>query len=225
MTEPAAEPTQEPATEPTTDDLVAQQLLAAAVDPPGEPTGVGLPDDVDALKAEIAKLRRENASKRTGAKQQAAKEAKAELAQSIGKAIGLVADDQPVDPAVLTEQLTAQTAKTRSLETRLAVYDQAAKVNADATALLNRVDFVSKLDAIDPTDHLAIAAAIGEAVTSDPSLAKSRLPAPVPSLGAAVTPDESPEARIAAAQAAGDHATVRAIKAERLLEIRQNNPV
>ena len=91
-----------PVTEPTTTEP------AAAAPTPQEPAsdapkaesakGSGLPTDVDALHTMIRDLRRENANRRGGHKQ-AAEAARTEIAQTIGKALGLVADDAPVDPA------------------------------------------------------------------------------------------------------------------------------
>jgi hypothetical protein len=74
------------------------------------------------------------------------------------------------------------------------VYHAAAGVNANAVKLLDSRAFMTKLATIDPTDHVAIAAAIGDAVTADPSLAQaasdtttSRLPAPNPAQGSSAS--------------------------------------
>lgn len=51
-----------------------------------------------AATTEIERLRRENGAERTNAKAKAADEARAELAQTIGKTLGLVKDDEQADP-------------------------------------------------------------------------------------------------------------------------------
>jgi hypothetical protein len=83
-----------------------------------------------AAKAEIERLRRENGSARTNAKAQAAEDAKKELAQTIGKALGLV-EDEPIDPAKLTESLTTAQADAKQAQVALAVFQNAGTAGGD----------------------------------------------------------------------------------------------
>jgi hypothetical protein len=131
-------------------------------------------DDPAAAKAEIERLRRENASERVNAKTAAAEAAKAELAQQIGKALGLVKDDEPADPAKLTEQLTTQQKATQTAQLELAIYKAAAAKGADPNALLDSRSFMDRATA----DPSALDALIGEQLTSNPRL-KAAQAAPV----------------------------------------------
>src|SRR5690242_20319393 len=86
-----------------------EQAPAPAVEPaeaPAAPAAKDPWDDPAAARAEIEKLRKENASTRVNAKQTAAEEAKNQYAQEIGKLLGLVKDDAPATPENLTQQLT-----------------------------------------------------------------------------------------------------------------------
>lgn len=106
------------------------------------------------LETENARLRRENASKRTEAKAQAAQEAadaaKAEIAQQIGKLFGFVKNDEPIDPAQLAQELTAERTRTNELTVELAVFKAASAANADAAKLLDSRSFVATLKDLDP---------------------------------------------------------------------------
>jgi len=158
--QPAPTP-QAPAQQPT---ALAQQPAA------GEQVDVStLPPAVQKL---IADARAEAGKARTTAKQQAADEARKDLAQQIGKALGLVQDDT-VDPAKLTEQLTAQTAAARQSAVQLAVYRAAGKAGANADALLDSVGFANATKDLDPNagDFAAqVEAAITAAVGANPLL-------------------------------------------------------
>lgn len=173
-TTPAPEATQEP-----------QAPAAAAPEPPKadpEPSKApsNLWDDPVAAKAEIEKLRRENASSRTNAKATAADEARKELAQTIGKALGLV-NDEPVDPAELTKQLTATQAQAKQAALELAIFKAAPDASV-ASALLDSRSFLAKVADIDPTDASALAEVVTDAVANIPALGK-RTPAPNPAQG------------------------------------------
>lgn len=141
-------------------------------------------EDPTAAKAEIERLRRENASDRTSAKATAADEARKELAQTIGKALGLV-NDEPVDPAELTKQLTATQAKAQQAALELAIFRSAPDASV-ANALLDSRSFLAKIADLDPTDATAITAAVVEAVGSIPALGK-RSPAPNPAQGSSAS--------------------------------------
>lgn len=131
-------------------------------------------ENPEAAKAEIERLRRENASERVNAKAAAAEAAKAELAQQIGRALGLVKDDEPADPAKLTEQLTTTQRQATAAQLELAIYKAAAAKGADPNALLDSRSFMDRATA-DPT---ALDALITDQLTSNPRL-KAAQAAPV----------------------------------------------
>lgn len=164
-TPPAAPAEGAPATPPET-----PPAPAAATEPPAAPPAPQANpwDDPTAAKAEIEKLRRENQAERLNAKATAAAAARQELAQTIGKTLGLVKDDETTDPAQLTQALTASQADAKNAARELAIYKQAGHAKADPAALLDSRDFMSKVAGIEPTDTQALAAAISEATTSNP---------------------------------------------------------
>lgn len=184
-TDPA--PSNESSTAVTTPDP-ATGAPAATPDP--APASGNIWDDPAAAKSEIEKLRRENAASRTNAKAQAAEAAKAELAQTIGKALGLV-QDEPIDPAKLTESLTASQAEAKQARVELAVFKAAATAGGDPAALLDSSSFLASLAAVDPSDSAAVTAAIQAAVTANPRLGAAPAgptpPAPNPAQGASAT--------------------------------------
>lgn len=213
--------------DPTTDPQVP--AAAAPVDqpvitPPAESSvKKAVWEDPESAKAEIERLRKENGAARTNAKAQAAEEARNELAQTIGKALGLV-EGEPVDPAKLTEQLTAEQSNARQARLELAVFRNAGD-DADASALLDSRTFLEKVAAIDPNDSQAIKAAITEAVEANPRLGKAPV-APVgmkpnPAQGRSASPPLGIGDQIAAAQKAGDLKAVLRLKAFQAL---QNGP-
>lgn len=174
-----------------------------------------LPDDPEALRAEIARLRRENGAARTNAKAQAADEARNEFAQQIGKILGLVADESEVDPKALTEQLTASQAQARQAQVELAVFRAAAGTDADPAALLDSRAFLAKVADIDPGDSDGIKQAIADVVASNPRLGKAHTSGmkPNPAQGRSASPPLGLADQIAAAQKAGDIKAVLRLKA------------
>ena len=76
------------------------------------------------------------------AKAQAAEDAKKELAQTIGKALGLVEDEQ-IDPAKLTESLTTAQSDAKHARVELAVFRNAGTAGGDPAALLDSSSFLS----------------------------------------------------------------------------------
>jgi hypothetical protein len=177
-------------------------------------------EDPETAKAEIERLRKENAKDRTTAKQTAADEAKAALAQEIGKALGLV-KDEPVDPAKLTEQITAAQADAKRAQVALAVYQNAATAGADPLALLDSATFLAKAAALDPTDVDGLKAAMTEAVTANPRLGaapESRTPAPNPAQGSsgggAGGPSQLSEADVKRMYDAKDYAGIEKARQE-----------
>jgi hypothetical protein len=128
-------------------------------------------DDPAKAKAEIERLRAENGKDRTTAKTKAADDARNEITQTLGKALGLIKDgDDKPDPAKLAQQITETAATARQAQTELAVYKAANKQGADADALLDSRAFLAKIAELDPTKTADIEKAIKDAVTDNPKL-------------------------------------------------------
>jgi hypothetical protein len=128
-------------------------------------------EDPAKAKAEIERLRAENGKDRTTAKTKAAEDARNELTQTLGKALGLIKDEgEKPDPAKLTQQITETAAAAKQAQTELAVYKAAGKSGADADALLDSRAFLAKIADLDPSKTADIEKAIKEAVTSNPKL-------------------------------------------------------
>jgi hypothetical protein len=133
--------------------------------------GADLWEDPAKAKAEIERLRAENGKDRTTAKTKAAEDARNELTQTLGKALGLIKDEgEKPDPAKLTQQITETAAAAKQAQTELAVYKAAGKAGADADALLDSRAFLAKIADLDPSKTADIEKAIKEAVTSNPKL-------------------------------------------------------
>jgi hypothetical protein len=223
---PTTEPVQ-PATPALTDDH-AQALLADAVATANAANAATPAADDDPaskiarLEADLRSARAEAGKSRVNAKQAAADEARAELAQQIGKALGLVQNDEPADPAKLTEQLTAAGAEARQAKVALAVYQTAEAANADPAALLDSRTFLEKVATLDPNDTTAIGAAITEAVTANPRLGRAQAAPtvgmrPNPAQGASASPPLGIGEQIAAATAAGNTKLAIRLKAAQAL--------
>lgn len=165
---PAAAPQSDPATTPTGQ---APTGTAPTPTPPAPAQGEDTAATIARLESDLAAARAEAGKSRVTAKQRAADEARTQLAQDIGRALGIVPDGQEADPAQLTAQLTASQAQARQTAVELAVYRHAAEAGGDADALLDSRAFAASLDDIDPTDTAAIQAAIEATVTANPKLA------------------------------------------------------
>jgi hypothetical protein len=140
--------------------------------------------------AELARLRKElkqanadAAKARTTAKKNAAEEAKAELVQQMGRALGLIKDDkdEAPDPAKLTAEIERATAAHRETAIELAIYRSAGKHGADPDALTDSRTFLNSIKDLDPSDEgfaKAVSAAIKAAVADNPKLrAQGQAPA------------------------------------------------
>ncbi|MEV0444511.1 hypothetical protein AB0I84_29220 [Streptomyces spectabilis] len=138
---------------------------------PSTGTGEDAAATIARLEAELSATRAEAGKQRVTAKQRAADEARAQLAQDIGRALGIVPEGEQADPAHLTEQLTASQAQARQTAVELAVYRAAAAAGADPDALLDSRTFAASLADVDPADADAGTAAITAAVTANPKLA------------------------------------------------------
>lgn len=170
---------------PAADAPAAPQAPAAPEPPkPAPPAAKGAdgPDpaaEIARLTKELADARKDAGAARVNAKQQAADQARADLAQQIGKALGLVADDTPPDPAELTKQIATHTGRIGELETalrqrdvELAVHGAAEKHGAKVSALLDSRSFSKAIAGLDPAAKdfsTQLDAAIKQAVDSNPS--------------------------------------------------------
>ncbi|WP_432182041.1 hypothetical protein [Streptomyces sp. NBC_00063] len=135
------------------------------------------------LEKELKSANGEAAKARTGAKKAAADEARTEIVQELGKALGLIKDDDktPADPAALKQQIEQATAAHRVTAVELAVYRGASKHGADPDALTDSRSFLKSIADLDPGDEefaKKVQAAIKQAVTDNPKLkAASQAPA------------------------------------------------
>lgn len=221
----------DPATPPASTDPAAPPAEPTGQTPPAQPPAAPSGDespwaDPDKAKAEIERLRRENASARTVAKDNAAKAAREALAQEIGKTLGLVQDDAQVDPNKLVSDLgAAQTAvKAARIENAVLRAAMGPESNADPVALMDSVTFREKVSALDPSDTAAITAAITEAVTANPRLGRTQTPGrmqPNRAQGSSAQPPLTTAQRIAQAEREGDKRTVARLKASQVLNSQQ----
>ncbi|MFE5996763.1 hypothetical protein ACFQ6C_07695 [Streptomyces sp. NPDC056454] len=157
--------------------------------PPKKPTGGDETPDakIARLEKELKAANGESAKARTTAKKAAADEARAEIVQELGKALGLIKDekDTPPDPAALTAKIEQATAAHRETAVELAVYRGAGKHGADPDALTDSRAFLNSIKGLDPSDEgfgKAVSAAIKKAVEDNPKL-KVGTPAPDSSAG------------------------------------------
>ncbi len=216
-----AEPTTPEPTEPPV--ATATPPAPAPTEPPKAAEPAANPwEDPEAAKAEIERLRKENAKDRTTSKAQAADEARTALAQTIGKALGLV-KDEPIDPAKLTESLTQAQTDAKQAQVALAVYQNAGTVG-DPVALLDSTTFLKSVAGIDPADTAAVQAAIASAVAANPRLGAApgdpKTPAPNPAQGSSASGAPGLDDQIDAATKAGDFQTAIALKQQRAAALR-----
>ncbi|MFJ1858747.1 hypothetical protein ACIOHA_15730 [Streptomyces anulatus] len=129
------------------------------------------------LQKELKAANGESAKARTTAKKAAADEARTEIVQELGKALGLIKDDDkdatPPDPAALTAKIEQATAAHRETAVELAVYRGAGKYGADPDALTDSRAFLNSIKGLDPSDDgfsKAVSAAIKKAVEDNPKL-------------------------------------------------------
>lgn len=126
--------------------------------------------EIARLEKELAAARKEAGAARVNAKEQAAKDARAELLRQLsGDA------EQPLTPEQLQQQLAdARTRGTTAQQAaaaaaiELSVYRTAQRLGANAEALLDSRAFCDQVDAIDvdPTDTAAFTAAVTERVNA-----------------------------------------------------------
>lgn len=155
-----------------------QQNNAAVADVKQETpkTPDGLPTDPEQLQNMVRALRKENAKDRTAAKQKAADDAQASLVQQIGKALGLIKDDDDTPtPDDLTLQLAAEQDAKRSAQTALAVY-RAAQGIADPDMLTDSTRFHKALADVDITNQQAVTDTVKAFIKDHPQYAGTRAP-------------------------------------------------
>lgn len=160
---------------PTPADLAAKaaaQQQKPADKAGGDPKPNGEAQDVASLpkwaQDLIATTRKEAADHRTKAKQ-----ATDDIVQNIGKALGLVKDEND-KPTVeqLTTSLTESQQAAKDATLKLAVH-LAATDTANTTALLDSNSFMTSLADVDPADPKAIGAKVTEFVTANPIYSKT----------------------------------------------------
>lgn len=126
------------------------------------------------LQKELKQANADAAKARTNAKKQAADEARTEIVQELGKALGLIKDEEtPPDPAALKAQIEKATAAHRETAVELAVYRGASKYGADPDALTDSRAFLKSIAGLDPSDEefaKKVQAAIKKAVDDNPKL-------------------------------------------------------
>ncbi|MER7801245.1 hypothetical protein ABTX71_13030 [Streptomyces parvulus] len=127
------------------------------------------------LQKELKTANGEAAKARTSAKKAAADEARTEIVQELGKALGLIQDekDTPPDPAALKAQIESATAAHRSTALELAVYRGAAKAGVDPDAITDSRAFMASIKDLDPSDEgfaKAVQTAMKKAAEDNPKL-------------------------------------------------------
>ncbi|MFE9906418.1 hypothetical protein [Streptomyces achromogenes] len=137
--------------------------------------------ELERLRKELKQANADAAKARTTAKKNAAEEAKAELVQQMGRALGLIKDDkdEAPDPAKLTAEIERATAAHRETAIELAVYRSAGKHGADPEALTDSRTFLKSIADLDPADEefaKKVGAAIKQAVADNPKLKAASAP-------------------------------------------------
>lgn len=221
-----------PENENTTETAPQEPAAAAPAEspkptPPAEATETKAAnpwDNPDAAKAEIERLRRENASSRTNAKAQAAEDARNEVTQSIAKALGLVQDEAP-DPAKLAEQVNAASNEARTLKVTNATILAAVKAGADVEALMDSRSFLEKVGGLDPSAAdftSSVHDAITAALEANPRFkVQASGMKPNPAQGASNTPALTASQQARQQEQAGNWKAASSTKAELLLDLRK----
>lgn len=206
-----------PVVVPATEPVVVPPVMPPVV-PPVAPPAEDPAATITRLEAEVKSARAEAGKDRINAKATAAEDARKELAQQVGKALGLVPEDV-TDPAKLAEQVSASQAQAKQSAVELAVFRAADAANGDPIALLDSRAFLAKAADINPHDTTALVAAITEAVAENPRLGTTApaIPGagmrPNPAQGSSASAPLGLDAQIAAAEKAGDFRTSMRLKA------------
>lgn len=153
----------------------------APADPPQDPAPSDPPaDDEQGSQADDPKLKaaRDEAAQNRIKAREAASE-KDQLIQTLGKALGLVKDDDEQGKGPDAEALAAQVEKSQTEATEaareLAVYKAAATNGADPSKLLDSRSFLNSIKDVDHGDEKALGAAIKAAVDNNKSFASARV--------------------------------------------------
>ena len=144
-----------------------------AIQPAADDEQSGSQADDPKLKA----ARDEAAQNRIKAREAASE--KDQLIQTLGKALGLVKDDDEQGKGPDAEALAAQVEKSQTEATEaareLAVYKAAATNGADPSKLLDSRSFLNSIKDVDHGDEKALGAAIKAAVDNNKSFASARV--------------------------------------------------
>ena len=160
------------ATQQTADDQAQQQSQQGsdAADQQGsDESGRDLSRQPQWVQELVSSLRREAGDARMNAKTTAAEEARKELANEVGKALGLVKDGE-VDPKQLIADAEANRKEALAAQRELAVFRLSGKAGADPDALLDSNAFLRSIDGLDPKDEGKITEAIKAAVQGNARL-------------------------------------------------------
>ncbi|WP_445524795.1 hypothetical protein [Streptomyces cyslabdanicus] len=163
------------------DDDAAKDAKPKPKPPAKKDSGEDPAATIARLQKELKTANGEAAKARTSAKKAAADEARTEIVQELGKALGLIKDDKdaPPDPAALTAQIEKATAAHRETAVELAVYRGASKYRADPDSLTDSRAFLKSIAGLDPSDEgfaKAVNAAIKKAVDDNPKLKVATAP-------------------------------------------------
>lgn len=166
-----------------------------------EPTAQKVEDLPDWAQKVIKEARDDAAKTRVTAKQQAADEAKKQMAQDIGRALGIITDDTPPEdqltPDQLKDLLAGERTTAKGARVELAVFKAAQGGGGfNAAALLDSRAFLDSIKDIDPTDSEALTLKIAEAVQAQPWLAQQATP-PAPEPTPATVPGQPAPAPVA----------------------------
>lgn len=213
-TEPTEPTSAAPATEPAapTTPATTGPTAPAAFDPNALP-----PEAQAYLNAQIAAA---DLKARTGSKANAAAEAKREMAATVAKALGLVADEPPT-PEVLTAHLEDARDRAWTAQVQLQLYRVTGAAVADQ--LLDSMAFLNSLDDIDgePGNAAFDAALKAKALEHAARFGTTGQtgatgPRPDPTQGARGTQAPDLEAQIAVATKAGDWRKVISLNGQKL---------
>ena len=163
------------------EDQGGQSTPPSTSDPSKDGGEQGEEQDEQGSQADDPRLKaaRDEAAQNRIKAREAASE-KDQLIQTLGKALGLVKDDDEQgkgpDADALTAQIADEQAKATSAARELAVYKAATSAGGDPDALLDSRRFLDSIKDVDPTDGTKITDAIKAAVNDNQNLASRRAP-------------------------------------------------
>lgn len=170
----AAQAATDAAAKSAADEAAAKTVADAKTGTTGGGSEAGKVEDLPAWAQKIiADTRKEAGDTRANAKATAADEARAEMAQTIGKALGLVKGDAAPTADELAVQVKAAQDTARNAQVELAVFKSAGAQQGDPARLLDSRSFLAKVADLDPGHkdfQTKVDAAIKAAVTDHPEL-------------------------------------------------------